>query len=153
MKLEGCLHLTTLLLSAEQSHKYMRESDEPQQENSMEKWYTPVGWNGEEFFNRKWLWNWMIIRLKSQNVFPKIVRSIKLIDGWKWPDKLPYSCHSNPITDHCIPDCRRLCPFHEHFVVGLQELHFLNRNVIFKQIFHLDLQKEKDFSFYSMFVW
>lgn len=119
----------------------------PKKWKSSSLWMEKLGWTRRVFNGMK-----AIVKLNhypieiAVNVFPKIARSIRLIEGLKWFDKLPYSCHSNPITDQSIPDCGRLCPFHEHFVVGLQKLHFLHGNVIFKWIFHFGQQK-KFFSF------
>lgn len=87
----------------------------------------------ERLFWMEWkrLRNWMIIRSNS------LVRSIILIDALNRLDKLPDGCYPNPITDRqSIPDCRRLCPLHEHFVVRLEQLHFLNGDVVVEQIFH-----------------
>lgn len=139
MKLEGCLHLTTLLVSNTSSPTHERTPKRLEIAGSERK--NDMLWKrGWECFQWKQLWNWIIIWLNWQNVFARKspVRSIILITERKWLEKLPDGCHSNPITDQGIPDCRRLCPLHEHLVVRLEELHFLNGNVIVKQIFHFD---------------
>lgn len=60
--------------------------------------------------------------------------SIKLIDFQVGTS--PDGCHSNPITEQGIPDCGGLRPFHEHLVVGLEELHLLHEDVVFPEIVH-----------------
>lgn len=81
-------------------------------------------------------WNWIIIRLKYNSA--EQIRSIKIIE-LRHSDKLPYARHANAIVDQSIPDRGGLSPFHEHFVVGLEQLHFLDGDVIVKEIFHLAL--------------
>lgn len=97
--------------------------------------------------------NVLLLPRRENCCFP-FIRSIILIASlfpWflvrKWLDKLPDCCHSYPITDRqSVPDCRRLRPFHKHLIVGLKQLHFLNGNVIVKQIFHFHKRSHENVS-------